>query len=165
MQMIMPLWWNFNSSIPQEKVEIAKSLSKCLDEVKDWMNSCHLKMNSDKTGVILFGSWQQIKKCRLTALEVCGESKLYSESIKYLGVCIASNLHLHNHIVSKCRTAMCNLFKIVNIRNFLTTEACHTAILATVISHLDYVNAIMVGLLEKIMQSCSMFRIWLQKLC
>ena len=41
------------------------------------------------------------------------------------------------------------LFKIANIRNFLTTEACHTAILAMVISHLDYANAIMVGLPEK----------------
>ena len=90
------------------------------------------------------------QECRLTALEVCGESIPYSESITYLGVCIDSNLCLHNHIASKCRTAMCNLFKIVNIRNFLTTEACHTAVLATVISHLDYMNAVMVGLLEKL---------------
>ena len=44
---------------------------------------------------------------------------------------------------------MCNLFKIVNIRNFLTAEVCHTAVLATVISHLDYANAIMVGLSYK----------------
>ena len=72
----------------------------------------------------------------------------YSESIRYLGVCIDSNLCLHNHIASKCRIAMYNLFKIVNIRNFLTTEACHTAVLAMVISHLDYANAIMVGLPE-----------------
>ena len=45
----------FNFSIPQEEVETAKSLRNCLDKVKDWMNSCHLKMNSDKTEVILFG--------------------------------------------------------------------------------------------------------------
>ena len=45
----------FNSSIPQEKVETVKYLSNCLDKVKDWMNSCHLKMNSDKTEVFLFG--------------------------------------------------------------------------------------------------------------
>ena len=32
-----------NSSIPQEEVETAKSLSNCLDKVKDWMNSCHLR--------------------------------------------------------------------------------------------------------------------------
>ena len=44
---------------------------------------------------------------------------------------------------------MFNLFKIANITNFLMTEACHTAVLAMVISHLDYANAIMVGLPEK----------------
>ena len=47
----------FNSSIPQEEVETAKSLSNWIDKVKDRMNSCCLKMNSDKTEVILFGSW------------------------------------------------------------------------------------------------------------
>ena len=44
---------------------------------------------------------------------------------------------------------MFNLFKIDNIRNFLMTEACYAAVLAMVISHLDYANAIMVGLPEK----------------
>ena len=39
----------FNSSVPQNKVEAAESLSRCLDEVRSWMNSCHLKMNTDKT--------------------------------------------------------------------------------------------------------------------
>ena len=73
----------------------------------------------------------------------------YSESFKYLGVFIDCNLCLHHHIASKCKTAMWSLFKIVNIRNFLTTEACHTAVLTAVISHLNYANAIMVGLPEK----------------
>ena len=45
----------FNSSIPQEDVETVKSLSNCPDKVKEWMNSCHLMMNSDKTKVIHFG--------------------------------------------------------------------------------------------------------------
>ena len=139
----------FNSSVPQDEVETAESLSKCLDKVKDWMNSWCLKMNWDKTEAILFGSKQQIEKCRLKATEVCGESIPYSESIRYLGVCIDSNLCLHNHIASKWRIALYNLFRIVNDRNFLTTEACHIATLAMVISHLDYANAIMVGLPEK----------------
>ena len=106
-------------------------------------------MNTDKTEAIFFGSRQQIKKCRLTAIEVCGDSIPYSESIKYLGVCINSNLCLDNHTAAKCRIAMFNLLKIANIRNFLMTEACHTAVLAMVISHLDYANAIIVGLPEK----------------
>ena len=111
----------FNSSVPQDEVVAAESLSRCLDKVRSWMNSCHLKMNTDKREVIIFGSRQQIKKCRLTAIEVCGDSIPYSESIRYLGVCFNSNLCLDNHIAAKCRIAMYNLFKIDNIRNFLMT--------------------------------------------
>ena len=125
----------FNSSIPQEEAETAQSFSNCLNTVKEWMNSCHLKMNSDKTEVILFGLWQQIKKCRLTAPDVCRETIPCSECIKHLEVFIDCNLRLHHHIASKCKTAMLNLFKIVNIRNFLITKACHTAVVTTVMSH------------------------------
>ena len=48
----------FNSSVPQDEVEVAESLSRCLEKVKSWMNSCHLKMNTDKTEVIILGSRQ-----------------------------------------------------------------------------------------------------------
>ena len=139
----------FNSSVLLEEVKAADKLSRCLDDVRSWMNSCHLKMNTDKTEAIRFGSKQQIRKCSLDTIEVCGEFIPYSQSIKYLGVCIDGNLSLDNHIAAKCRIAMFNLFKIANIRTFLMTEACHTAVLAMVISHLDYANAIMVGLPEK----------------
>ena len=91
----------FNSSVPQDEVEVADYLSRCLDKVKSWMNSCHLKMNTDKIEAFIFGTRQQIKKCRLTAVEVCGDSIPYSESIRYLGVCINSILCLHNHIATK----------------------------------------------------------------
>ena len=107
------------------------------------MRSIHMKE------AIMFGSKQQIRKCRLEAIKVCGDSIPYSESIKYLRVCINGNLCLDNHIYAKCRIAMFNLFKIANIRNFLMTEAWHTAVLTMVISHLYYANAIMVRLPEK----------------
>ena len=74
----------FNTSVPQDEVVAAESLSRCLDKVRSWMNSCHLKMNTDKTQAIIFGSRQQIKKCRLTTIGACGDSIPYSESIKYL---------------------------------------------------------------------------------
>ena len=52
----------FNSSVPQDEVVAAESLSRCLDKVRSWMNSCHLKMNTDKTEAIIFGSRQQIQE-------------------------------------------------------------------------------------------------------
>ena len=84
-------------ALKKEEADTAQSLSDCLNKVKEWMNSCHLKMHSNKTEIILFGSWQQLKKCRLTAPEVCAETIPYNESIKYLGVLTDHNTHLHHH--------------------------------------------------------------------
>ena len=74
----------YNSSVPQDEVKTTESLSRCLDKIKDLMNSCCLKMNSDKTEAIIFGSKQQIKKCRLTAIEVCGDSILLCMAVLYM---------------------------------------------------------------------------------
>ena len=45
----------FNSSMLLEEVEAAEKLSRCLDDVRSWMNTCCLKMNTDKTEAIRFG--------------------------------------------------------------------------------------------------------------
>ena len=69
-----------------------------------------------------------------------------SDFIKHLGAHLDENLLLRKHIVTKCRTAMFNLLCIKNIRDMLTTEACHTIMLGVVILHLNYVNSIMAEL-------------------
>ena len=53
---------------------------------------------------------------------------------------------MKQHITNKCRLAMYNLQKIKLIRSMLTEEATKTILLGTVISHLDYVNGILIGL-------------------
>ena len=35
-----------------------ESIEKCVVEIADWMNSNKLKLNSDKTDVIVFGTWK-----------------------------------------------------------------------------------------------------------
>ena len=49
-------------------------------------------------------------------------------------------------IHEKCRTAARNLHLIGRIRDYLTTESCHQLVLALVIAHIDYGNAIYFGL-------------------
>ena len=52
------------------------------------------------------------------------------------------------HITIKCKIAMANLFKILNIHEFLTKESCEILILGLVILHLNYNNALLWGLLD-----------------
>ena len=55
-------------------------------------------------------------------------------------------LNFKAHIVNKCRITMWNLQKLKTIHDLLTKETCTTLTMGLVRSHLDYANAILVGL-------------------
>ena len=53
-----------NGSVPQ--------IERCLSEIHAWMSANFLKLNSDKTEVLTFGTRQQLKKCTLNSINVVG---------------------------------------------------------------------------------------------
>ena len=57
---------------------------------------------------------------------------------------------------------MWNLQNLKAIRNVLTDDVCKTVISALVLSHLDYANAILIGLPEVDIKKCRVFRTWQQ---
>ena len=81
-------------------------------------------------------------------ISVNGNSIERAECIKYLGVNLDSNLNVKKHVAGKCKTAMFNLLKIKNIQPMLNMEACKTLVQGLVISHMDYSNAFLAGLLD-----------------
>ena len=136
----------FNPSDRLDETSAMKNIEKCAADIKVWMDKNRLRMNSAKTEFIIFGSNKHLDKCTTTRLDVNGEYVGLSQEIKYLGVYLDSHLTLKHHITLKCRTAMWNIQRIKLMRNFLTKDACETLILGLVISHLDYANALYVGL-------------------
>ena len=112
------------------------------------MNVNRLKMNNNKTKFILFGSKPQLNKCITKTLNVDNTEIELADKIKYLGVLLDQKLNLNQHITSKCQTAILNMQQINNIRHLLTQEATEILVLGTVMSHLDYCNSVLVGLLD-----------------
>ena len=105
-------------------------------------------MNSSKTEFIMFGSKHFINKCDTESITVEGEIISRSDHVRYLGGWLDQTLSMGKHINNKCQTMMYNLHKICQIRHALTQEVANTLALGIVISHLDYVNAILFGLLD-----------------
>ena len=66
--------------------------------------------------------------------------------MRYLGTYLDLALNFKQHIKIKCKAAMLNLLKIKATRKYLTTEACTKAVIALVMTHLDYANSILTGL-------------------
>ena len=119
------------------------------------MEAVKLKLNEAKTKFIYFGSRQQLSKAIHTTIKVIGELIKRSTKVQYLGGHLDSNLTIKHHIHTKCKAATLNIIKICNIRKYLMRETCHKLILLLVISHLDYANSMLAGLLSssiKIMQ-------------
>ena len=128
-----------------EKAAISH-LENCAIDIKNWMDQNRLKMNSSKTEFILIGSRQQLEKSITSSLNVNGEVVELTNVIKYLGVHLDQQLNLKHHISQKCKTAMWQLQRIKRFRSVLTQEACETLVLGLIISHLDYANALYIGI-------------------
>ena len=126
------------------------SMENTLTKIADWMTSMRLKLNSDKTEFILFGSRQMLKHTDTSHLNFGTTPIQQSNLIKYLGGHLDSCLTFEEHVKQKCKAAMLNFIKIKAIRPSLTAAACHTLVLMLCISHLDYANALLYGMTKKL---------------
>ena len=107
--------------------------------IKIWMDTMHLKLNSNKTEYILFGSTKQLK-ISTEPLYVNGDLIPISHGMKYLGGYLDQSLNFKEHVKQKAKKAMSNPVKNRSIRRYLSTKACTTLVLMLCITHLDYVT-------------------------
>ena len=100
---------DFLASNCNEEDNMIHQLQDCCMGVKNWMDHNRLKMNSDKTEFILIGSMQQLWKCHSQQININSENIAKSETIKYLGAWLDSNLSFKKNITERCKIAMWKL--------------------------------------------------------
>ena len=103
-------------------------------------------MNDKKTEFIYFRGVSQVEKIIINQINVNGEQIPRSHLTRYIGTYFDSALNFKQHIKIKCKAAMLNLLKMKATRKYLTTKACTKAVIALVMTHLDYANSILAGL-------------------
>ena len=121
-------------------------LLSCLASIKCWMTENFLKLNEDKTEVLIIGSIEQKEsiRSRLGNLTIGSNN-----TVKNLGVFIDSELNFNAHISHVTKTAFFHLRNIARIRDYLSLDDAKTLIHAFVFSRLDYCNALLSGLPKK----------------
>ena len=145
--MTIPLTYPLRKRSRHEKSCITR-LENWAVSINDWMNQNRLRMNSEKTDFILFGSPKLLPSCSTDNINVCGNQVSRCDKIKLLGIWLDCNLNFKQYINTKCRTAILNIQKLKHIINVLNQEAGRLIIHGMVISHLDYANTLYYGLLE-----------------
>ena len=118
----------------------------CVRAIRVWIQDDKLKLNENKTVVILIGTRKQLSKVNLGTLTIGDTTVATVNKARNLGVWFDSQLNFNVHNTKTCSLPYCSLYKIRCIRKYLSYKSAQTLISALVIGHLDYCNSLLYGL-------------------
>ena len=116
------------------------------------MTASRLRLNPSKTQVMWLGSSQQLDKINIRDVPLLSASVTVVNTARDLGVILDSQLSLDAHVASVCRSSYHQLKQLRPVARSLSVEAAKTLVQAFVSSRLDYCNAILHSLPEKLMR-------------
>jgi len=107
------------------------------------MNNNVLKLNKDKTELIVFSSKQHVRKTESLRIKVGSSYINSSMSVKNLGLILDNTLRMKKHVNSICKFYYYQIRNIGLIRKYINDETCKTLVQALIIYRLDYCNALL----------------------
>ena len=108
--------------ITQQAVDIGVArLEGCLTDIYTWMSQNKLKLNADKTEVLVLGTPKQRAKISVPSISVNGEIvKILNIPIGNLGSVFDPSMNMAAHVSKAVKSANYHLRNIGRIRKYLT---------------------------------------------
>ena len=89
------LYLSFNPDNSLSEAEAVHAVEQCIRAIRAWMHADKLKLNENKTEVMLIGTRQQLSKVNLTTLTVGDTSVATVDKAQNLGVWFDSQLNFN----------------------------------------------------------------------
>ena len=138
------LYMAFKPSDTISKCDAISRIEACVADIRIWMNDNFLKLNDDKTGLLVITTREELSKISDISIKVGDQSISPSDDApRNLGVIFDSTCCLHAHIAKLCRSINFNLYSVGKIRKYLDGPTAEKMINATVTSRLDYCNSLL----------------------
>ena len=137
---------------PKDKISREQAIAKveaCAKDIKAWMNNNFLKLNGDKTELIIITSKQMGTPDFTVKIGDDVISPADPSDPEYppknLGVLFDRNLSLDHHIKKVSKSINYSLFSVSKIRKYLDQPTCAPLITCLMFSRLDYCNSLLYG--------------------
>ena len=125
---------------PSNVNDLVFSLEKCILEVKDWMEKNKLKLNEEKTEVVLINPKNY--DVNISSLKIGDEDIIFNEKAKNLGVYLDKDLNMNFQITNLSKAIYLEIRKLKHISKFVSNSCLKTLAASFILSRLDYCNAL-----------------------
>ena len=135
-------------SCPPDQLDAAVCrVQGCVDDVKRWMTCNKLKLNDEKTEILLIHPKNKpLPPSAPSSISIGNSDITLSSSARNLGVTFTDTLSMDKHITNICRSAYTELRKISTIRHLLSFDATKTLVCSLILSKFDYCNTLLAGI-------------------
>ena len=140
------LYTSFDLNNPLDLIAATSRMENCILELSTWMKINKLKLNDDKTELLVICHPSLKHKIQDISLKIGNADIVPTKSVRNLGAMFDDGMTMTNHITHVCRLMNLHLRSIGRIRKYLDRDSTETIIHALVTSRLDCNNALLAGL-------------------
>ena len=120
----------------------SNQMEKCVTDIKSWMARNFLKLNSEKTEMLLISSrYGKVDSSKFTS-DISGTEIKFSSAVRNIGAIFDSCMLLESHVNQICRSSYYNIRNVGAIRKYLTPSTAAHLANALIYSKLDYLNSL-----------------------
>ena len=148
------LYISFHPMKPSELHNVTEKINQCLAEVKEWMVQNFMKLNEDKTELLLIGKSLVLKKFDLDISFQFGKTCITptvckGDNWKSLGVLLDGTLSMERQINNVKRKCCWTMTSLRTIRRYLDEPVKLMLVKQLIISKVDYCNSLYYNLPKK----------------
>ena len=141
------LYGSFKPTVESTLVLVDK-VEGCCDELKEWMSANKLKLNDQKTEVLVCGSKRSLEKLDLQSVRIGTAAIAPSASVRNLGLIIDSQLTMSDHVSSVIKTCYFFIRMLGRLRPLLNRETANAVAVSLILSRLDFSNGCLWGMTQ-----------------
>ena len=121
-------------------------MERCVADTRNWMRHNMLKLNDDKTELIVFASPYNQHLYSDVSMMIGNTTVVYLPQVKNLGDIFDQVMSMRQHVNYTSRTVRFHLRNLSRIRRYIPEESCKLVVQSLVTSRLDYSNGLLCGI-------------------